>query len=142
MNSPSLCLSLTTLLLVAPALSSSAQADAANLPKPSQPELVVGFWYHLACDDSPFQYTHDDRIDWDDPAEWPIPATLDDLAHEVEGSRITLWMIEGRYGSIQTFDGKIMADWNAAIAREYAAACHIPIITEAQWLRLTKEAGK
>jgi uncharacterized protein YoxC len=123
-----------------------------NARPASPPELVEGFWY-VDANGTP---VHRDLIRNLCSDQLPIrPATLDDLAHEVEGFRF--WLVESKssYGDVvvRQWEDSYGTDdtiheyhesirWTPAIAREYATACHIPIITKAQWELLTKETEK
>lgn len=131
----------------------SAQAVAANLTKPSQPELVEGWWYVDKYSGKPVRLEKCSQID--KFLSLYRPATLDDLAHEVDGVKV--WMVEedesitlycdariagGYYPVEEWVNDEVMRKDYRNIAREYAALAHIPIITEAEWELLTKEAGK
>lgn len=137
-------------------------------PKPSQPELVKGFWYKYYSDLFVIDKVNSVMIDGVEngyisgtcpdgghivrPRKYTIPATLDDLAHEVEGVKV--WMVEHNNGNILLYrSGEIsflgMAMWGVSggvderpIARHIAEKCGWCIITEEQWELLTKEAAK
>jgi len=72
-----------------------------------------------------------------------LPATLDNLAHEVDGGNgLKVWMVEYANDfvlwSSMGANGKpdIENEWDhelPVIIREYATLAHIPIITQTQW---------
>ena len=119
-------------------------------PKPQQPELVEGFWYIDTIANANRLFKYDGFFDDIRSPLYIRPATLDDLAIDMGGVKV--WMVERdncNHINLYQYDGqyRLIASFyhtylEIPIARAIADAMHVPIITEAQWELLTKEAGK
>lgn len=119
-------------------------------PKPSQPELAKGFWYIDTIANANRLFKYDGFFDDIRSPLYIRPATLDDLAIDMGGVKV--WMVERdncNHINLYQYDGqyRLIASFyhtylEIPIARAIADAMHVPIITEAQWELLTKEAGK
>lgn len=127
-------------------------------PQPA-PELKVGWWYKNPIDGTPIQYLGDTPTENGMPCNFRSvinnislhfgiksrhfrPATLDDLAHDVDGVKV--WMIKSdtilriHIEDGESDDGHFPPVF-LCVAREYARLAKICVICEAQWKELTSE---